>query len=177
MALNLKLKILFAIIAVSLLFSCAGERRKNNTKSIDQIQEDLIEYNKNSAVFEEEVIKKYIADHNLVMERTGTGLWYLIKNQGEGSKLEDGQMISLDFKVYMLNDSLCYSSEVAGPNKFILGMSDIESGIQEGVKFLNVGGAATFIVPSHLAHGLLGDMNKIPPKTPVIYDINVLEGF
>ena len=134
MAIYLRLKIVFSIITVCLMFSCVGEKEKSNTKSIAQIQEDLIEFNKNSAVFEEEVIKKYISDHDLTMERTGTGLWYLIKEQGNGVKLEDGQMVSLDYKVYMLNDSLCYSSEDSGPNNFLLGMADIESGIQEGVK-------------------------------------------
>jgi FKBP-type peptidyl-prolyl cis-trans isomerase FkpA len=30
------------------------------------------------------------------------------------------------------------------------------------------------ILPSHLAHGLLGDDNKIPPKASVIYELELL---
>ena len=31
------------------------------------------------------------------------------------------------------------------------------------------------IIPSHLAHGLTGDMDKIPPLTPIVIDLYVIE--
>jgi FKBP-type peptidyl-prolyl cis-trans isomerase len=36
------------------------------------------------------------------------------------------------------------------------------------------GEKALFILPPHLAHGLIGDMNKIPPLTTVVYDIELI---
>jgi len=40
---------------------------------------------------------------------------------------------------------------------------------------MNKGAKAKFILPSHLAHGLLGDENKIPSNATVIYDIELLD--
>jgi FKBP-type peptidyl-prolyl cis-trans isomerase len=46
--------------------------------------------------------------------------------------------------------------------------------LHEGIQLLHVGDKAIFILPSHLAHGLLGDEDKIPPHSAVIYDIELL---
>jgi FKBP-type peptidyl-prolyl cis-trans isomerase len=39
---------------------------------------------------------------------------------------------------------------------------------------MHVGDKAKFILPSHLAHGIMGDNDKIPPLTPVVYNIELL---
>jgi FKBP-type peptidyl-prolyl cis-trans isomerase len=40
---------------------------------------------------------------------------------------------------------------------------------------MRVGEKARLVMPSHLAHGLLGDMdNKIPPLSPLIIDIELI---
>jgi FKBP-type peptidyl-prolyl cis-trans isomerase FkpA len=33
---------------------------------------------------------------------------------------------------------------------------------------------AIFILPAHLAFGLIGDRNKIPPKVAVVYEVEVI---
>ena len=39
---------------------------------------------------------------------------------------------------------------------------------------LKKGSKARFILPPHLAHGLIGDENRIPARAIIIYDIEVL---
>ena len=50
-----------------------------------------------------------------------------------------------------------------------------ESGLHEALKYLKVGDKAIIILPHFAAHGILGDMNKIPPLSTVVYDIEVLD--
>ena len=52
-------------------------------------------------------------------------------------------------------------------------LRNIESGIHKGVQYLKRGDKALLLVPSHLAHGLLGDYKKIPPQMPIVYDIQI----
>jgi len=139
------------------------------------LAEELIEFNKNSAVFQEKIISQYIKDHGLKMTKTGTGLWYSVQKEGTGKNPEEGETLTVEYDVFMLNDSLCYSSKDKGPYQFRLGMADVESGVHEGIQYLKEGGEGKFIVPSYLAHGLIGDFNKIPPKTPVIYDMRLVK--
>jgi FKBP-type peptidyl-prolyl cis-trans isomerase len=40
---------------------------------------------------------------------------------------------------------------------------------------MHVGDRAKFIVPSHLAFGLLGDQNKIPQHATLVYDIELVK--
>jgi FKBP-type peptidyl-prolyl cis-trans isomerase len=51
----------------------------------------------------------------------------------------------------------------------------VESGLHEGIKYMKKGEKARLILPPHLAHGLIGDMNKIPMNATLIYDIQVID--
>jgi len=75
---------------------------------------------------------------------------------------------------------LCYSSKTDGPKTFVVGHEilhegedKLESGIHRGVQYLKRGDKAILLIPSPLAQGLLGDMKKIPPQSPIVYDIYI----
>jgi len=51
----------------------------------------------------------------------------------------------------------------------------VETGVQEGLKKMREGDKVKMIIPSHLAHGLTGDMNKIKPLTPIVVDLHLIE--
>ena len=59
--------------------------------------------------------------------------------------------------------------------EFSIDKSDEESGLNEAVKFLSVGDKAKLILPSHLAHGLLGDLDKIPPQSILLIDVQLIK--
>jgi FKBP-type peptidyl-prolyl cis-trans isomerase len=40
---------------------------------------------------------------------------------------------------------------------------------------MKMGDRAKLIIPSHLAHGLVGDLNKIPPLTTIVVDIHLID--
>jgi FKBP-type peptidyl-prolyl cis-trans isomerase FkpA len=75
----------------------------------------------------------------------------------------------------LLNGDLAYSSGQTGPKEFEIGHGGVESGLEEGILLLHVGDHAKFIVPSHLAFGLLGDQNKIPQRATLVYDIELVK--
>jgi FKBP-type peptidyl-prolyl cis-trans isomerase len=54
-----------------------------------------------------------------------------------------------------------------------VGHDDIESGIHKGLQYLKRGDKAILLIPSPLAHGLLGDMKKIPPQMPIVYEVQL----
>jgi FKBP-type peptidyl-prolyl cis-trans isomerase FkpA len=56
-----------------------------------------------------------------------------------------------------------------------VGRGGVESGLEEGILLLNEGGRAQFIMPPHLAHGLIGDDNQIPSRSIILYEIEVVE--
>ena len=104
------------------------------------------------------------------MKETGTGLRYHIFNKVKGPKAHTGQLATIQYSVQLFNGQTIYS----GIKSFKIGYGEAERGLQEGILLLKSGEIARFILPSHLAYGLSGDGNKIPPHTPIIYHVKLL---
>ena len=58
--------------------------------------------------------------------------------------------------------------------KYGIGKDNVESGIHEGITYLRVGDKAKLLIPSYLAHGLVGDKNKIPPRATLVVDLHLI---
>jgi len=168
----------FTLLLAGLLFlgaSCKNKEPEPAPIDPAQLKESLMRVNKTLAHEENMAIDRYIERRSLKMERTGTGLRYLVLNPGNGPKAATGMRATVNYRIELLDGTYCYSSDSLGPHVFKVDEDQIESGIHEGIKYLSKGGKAKFILPSHLAHGLLGDQDKIPAKSSVVYDIEVVE--
>ena len=109
------------------------------------------------------------------MTETSTGLWYMIYKHGSGAKAIKGNTITLSYSISLLDGSLCYSSDSLGLKTFRIGSGHVESGLEEAVLLLHMGDKARLIMPPYLAFGLLGDNNKIPPRSTIMYDLSVVQ--
>lgn len=109
----------------------------------------------------------------LSFQETGSGLRYAIVVDSIGELAHPGQRAIVDFKISLLDGTLCYESEKDYLHEFRIDKSEIESGIQETIKHMSLGDSAKAVFPSHLGHGLTGDMNKIPPLTPLVIDLSL----
>ncbi len=89
-------------------------------------------------------------------------------------KSAKGKLVSIAFTVSLLNGTICYSSDEDGEKEFVLGLNQVESGLEEGIMQMRVGDKAKFILPSHLGHGLIGDLDRIPQKVTLVYDVELL---
>jgi FKBP-type peptidyl-prolyl cis-trans isomerase len=80
----------------------------------------------------------------------------------------------MDYKIGLLDGTECYNSRFEGRKTFeVAGSGDSESGLHKGLQYLKRGDKALLLIPSPLAHGLLGDFKKIPPQMPIVYDLYV----
>ncbi len=118
-----------------------------------------------------ERIQNYIGRKNLNMTETKTGLWYQIMREGQGDTLRENNRIIMDYDCSLLDGTECYSSDNQGPKEVVLGHSDIEAGLNEGLRLLRSGSEAIFIIPPFLGYGLLGDRKVIPPRAVLVYKV------
>lgn len=159
------------------MISC-GDPEKDEKKNVkvdkEALKRQFIEANKLLAKKEADDMDVYARQHKMNFVNTDLGLRYYVYQPSEkGDSIRDNDQIKIDFTVSLLDGTECYSSKESGAKTFVVGAEDIESGIHKGVKFLKKGDKALILIPSHLAHGLLGDMNKIPPQMPIVYDIQI----
>ena len=158
-----------------LLACCAGEETKREKTIPDKdIKESLVEANKKVVKTEEQHIKNLIARYGWEMEQAGTGLRYMIYEEGNGPSIVTGDIVEAAYEVRLITGDRGYSSEEQGNLVFKVGKGEVISGLEQGILLLRVGDKAKFVIPSHLAYGLLGDDEKIPTKATLIYDIQVI---
>jgi gliding motility-associated peptidyl-prolyl isomerase len=170
------LTVLVICLACIVFFSaCKEDNARKQNQSQKNTKEALMKVNKGLVKNEEQQIEDFLNRYNWTMQETGTGLRYMIYEKGEGIKAEPGKTALLDFTVSLLNGEVCYSSDESGPKEFVIGKSGVESGLQEGILLLKEGDRAKFIIPSHLAFGLLGDQDRIPARSTLIYDVKLLK--
>lgn len=172
---NLKFMKYLYIPIFCALVAC-GSTETEKPKNIQWSKEKSSDFGKELAIEEELDIKLFLAQHkDWKTVKTGTGLQYWIYENGSGDSAVSGRVAMVNFKISLLDGTTCYETEKDELEKFIVDHSEIETGVQEGIKKMRVGDKAKFVMPSHLAHGLVGDMNKIPPLNPIVVDIYLKE--
>lgn len=160
------------IFAMLLVASCANEPKPSPPHADLRPGDDtIVKMNRQAVKDETREIDDYIERHHWNLERSSTGLRYYIYPTGSGPKSGKGKLVAITYSVRLLTGEV-----VAYPGsekEFELGRSKVESGLEEGILMMRKGDRAKFIIPSHLAFGLLGDMNKIPPRATLVYEVEL----
>jgi FKBP-type peptidyl-prolyl cis-trans isomerase FkpA len=169
----MRTEIIIVTILIFLSGSCRNEtdNRKVTTKPGSR---EMTELNSYLVQKDREIIQNYIERKNLKMTESPTGLWYLIKNEGSGKSFKDNDRVTMKYECQLIDGTVCYSSDDLGTRQVIIGKTDIEPGLNEGLRLLKPGAEAVFILPPFLAFGLVGDGKKIPPRTIIVYRVSIL---
>jgi FKBP-type peptidyl-prolyl cis-trans isomerase FkpA len=161
------------ILLLSVVFiSCKHGAEKNHSGSQPGSSE-MADLNRYMVRKDRERIQNYIERKNLRMTETQTGLWYQILHDGEGETFREKDKVIIDYECSLLDGTSCYSSRDQGSRELILGRSEIEAGLNEGLRLLKPGSEAIFIIPPFLAYGLIGDRKLIPPRAVLVYNVKV----
>ncbi len=109
--------------------------------------------------------------------KTASGLQYIVVKKADSNtpKAEKGKMVKVHYTGYFKDGRVFDSSVQRGqPFTFKLGMGQVIKGWEEGVALMHVGEKFRFIIPYQLAYGENGYPGAIPPKTDLIFDVELL---
>lgn len=159
---------------IALSTSCGQIEGDNTSQPGKNTKESLIKVNRYLTKAENEDIERYIKRHEWVMKETGSGLRYMIYEEGSGPVATKGQVVELEYELSLITGDVVYSSAENGPLVFKIGHGGVETGLEEALLLMKMGDRAKLVIPSHLAHGFMGDDKKIPPRSTVIYDIKII---
>ena len=164
---------ILSISSIAILGSC--HRGDSNIETAEtSFQKDLVPVNKFLVKKNHQNITNFVHRKGWDMRETSTGLWYMIYKHGSGKEARSGETVIFTYTISLLDGQFCYSSDSLGPKSFRIGNGHVESGLEEAILLLHEGDKARLIMPPHLAYGLSGDNDKIPPQSTIIYDISVL---
>jgi peptidylprolyl isomerase len=107
---------------------------------------------------------------------TASGLQYIIISKGAGKKVQTGMKVKVHYSGFFSNGDKFDSSVDRGqPIEITLGMRQVIPGWEEGLALLNVGDKARLIIPYQLAYGEAGRPPVIPPKSTLIFDLEMID--
>lgn len=173
----MKLKSTTAAMILALLVCAACNGNKHNEKRLTQreAKERLIRINRALSSNDRATIEEYVERNSLSgMKTSETGLFYHITGDSSGKNVEKGDIVEYTYKISLLDSTICYKSGKGELKSFQVGHGGVESGLEEGILLMKQGQRAKFIMPPHLAHGLIGDGKHIPARSIIIYDIDLI---
>lgn len=138
-------------------------------------QQELLDDNLRAMRTEAKDIDLYVKRNGLDAVSTGTGVrCSFVRNVG-GPVAVPEQLVTVNYRMELLNGAECYSSKPGEPESFRVEHDDVESGLHEAVQLMGEGDSAVVIIPSHRAFGLIGDMDKVPMRSTIIYRIGLVK--
>ena len=146
---------------------------KVGSTSVPERDDVLMAENRELARLEERDMDGWEQRHGRTLQRTGSGVRIGIIEDAPGPQAKAGQIAVVVFAVELIDGRQCYAS-TGEPREFLIEQDHVESGLHEAVQLLSAGDSAVIVIPSHRAHGLVGDLDKIPPRSTVIYRLRLL---
>ncbi len=104
-----------------------------------------------------------------------SGLGIIDIETGTGETPETGKLVAVHYTGWLSDGTKFDSSLDRGtPFEFVLGLSQVIAGWDEGLATMKVGGKRRLIIPSELAYGEQG-RPSIPPNSELTFDIELLQ--
>lgn len=163
-----------AITGLALFMACGGDGRVPARQKEMPTQEQLLKENRDAVKLEQHDIDLYARRHGLELLTTGTGIRYRILRDAEGPKARPDQWAKVNYKVELLNGDSAYASAPGKPESFVVEMDQVESGLHEAIQLLSAGDSALIVIPSYRAHGLIGDQDRIPMRSTIVYRLGLV---
>ena len=114
-------------------------------------------------------IQAYLSENNIEAKKSGTGLYYIIEDQGTGAVPQADDRVKVAYKGYFTDGTVFEENEegVSIPLNYLI------RGWIEGLGYMKEGGKVTLIIPAHLAYGDV-DKGNIPRGSVIIFDIELI---
>lgn len=118
---------------------------------------------------EQEIID-YLTANDLVAQKSDTGLYYIIENQGDGKRATETSNVTVVYKGYFLHGSVFDESN---ENGLSINLQEVISGFREGITYFNEGGNGVLFIPAHLGYGDRPP-GGIPDGFVLVFDIKLV---
>lgn len=143
-----------------------------------------LDYDKTVKAYTEKevaMVAKYLADKKINAVKTPSGAFVEVIKQGNGQPIDSGKYVSLNyvgttFKGFKFDSNLDSAFNHLGPLSFVVGVTPMAKGFDEGVRQLTLGGSGRIYVPSMLGYGPAPDPRSgLKPYDNLIFDVTILD--
>ncbi|MEJ6499819.1 MAG: FKBP-type peptidyl-prolyl cis-trans isomerase [Cryomorphaceae bacterium] len=123
-----------------------------------------------STQLDEKIILQYISDNNLNAEPTGSGLYYVVDNYGNGDVPNIQSIVTVAYKGTLTDGTIFDQSGASGAT---FPLTHVIQGWQEGIPLFSEGGSGILLIPSALGYGNQA-IGSIPANSVLIFEVTLL---
>jgi FKBP-type peptidyl-prolyl cis-trans isomerase len=107
--------------------------------------------------------------------QSSSGVGYIKLKDGTGEVPRPGDEVTVQYTGTLTNGSKFDSSRDRNqPFTFKLGDSNLIRGFNQGISEMKVGERRQLLIPAELGYGAQGSGDRIPPNSPLIFDVEVI---
>ncbi len=168
------------IILLFLCFaSCSGPepRRPKETKNLHSINA-TVERGKALLAHEQKIIQEIIKKDSLhLYEHSASGSWYYYQSVNDTASYfpKPDDLVTMTYNLMSFENDTIYSQEEIGIVIYKVDKQELFPGLRNSVKLLKENETATFLYPSSMAYGYLGDKNRIGVNVPLKSTLTILK--
>ncbi len=145
---------LLALVFI-IFISCASDKK---SEDIDYVAKN------------DQEITAYIAENNLEAQKSNSGLYYVINEEGTGAQPTATSNVTVAYTGYYLNGNVFDKSDANGIS---FGLQQVIKGWTEGIPYFKEGGNGILLVPAHLGYGN-NNYSGIPGGSVLIFDVSLI---
>ncbi len=117
----------------------------------------------------EKQIDNYLKENNLTAQKSSSGLYYIIDEEGTGNSPNINSNVTLKYNGQFLNGNTFDDNK---GEEATFDLQDLIPGFQEGLLLFKEGGKGKLIIPSRLGYGFWG-RSSVSPGAVLIFDIEL----
>ncbi|MDT8414114.1 MAG: gliding motility-associated peptidyl-prolyl isomerase GldI [Flavobacteriaceae bacterium] len=173
-------KFYFSVLLMwTLLLGCnEPEARKPITVASGSFLKASIETSKQILNKDLAAIQSYVSALDSVEVFTshyGFSYFYEVARPEDTLLPKPGDEVHFTYSVQSLQNETIYDTTEIGSIRYVVDREKLFEGLREAIKLMKKGEVATFLFPSALAYGSLGDKKRIAPNQPLVCSIYMLD--
>ncbi|HLU94490.1 MAG TPA: FKBP-type peptidyl-prolyl cis-trans isomerase [Membranihabitans sp.] len=168
------------MISLICLFSCSndGDSAGNDPPVMneEELKRVTMLIDPAPKTYQEDQVNKliqYALDHDWPVHKTGSGLLYWIRKQGDDSQVKKDDTVQVRYKGNLIDGKIFDQSPPSGePAEF--NVRSVIPAWQEALSLIGEGGQIVILAHSDLAYRGRRMGNAIPPYSPLIFEIELI---
>jgi FKBP-type peptidyl-prolyl cis-trans isomerase len=123
---------------------------------------------------EQAAIEKALNENYKDAKITPSGLRYIMSAEGSGANPTATSKVTVHYTGTLLANGKKFDSSIDRGQPATFGLNQVIKGWTEGIQLMKPGGKCKFIIPSDLAYGDQGYPGVIPPKSWLVFDVELI---
>jgi FKBP-type peptidyl-prolyl cis-trans isomerase FkpA len=120
-------------------------------------------------------LDKFIISQNIKAEKLPEGVFFTARTEGSGATPQQGDFVKIRYVGKLLDGKIFDKSPEKDPYAYQIGKQQVIEGWDIALQKLKIGAKVTIYIPAKLGYGTMGLGDVIPPNSPLIYEIELLD--